>query len=58
MHHVEISDSLEVLEALEDMLPYLICKKREAWETYKQLRQRQLDRAYAQTRLGARNFRA
>ena len=23
MHHVEISDSLEVLEALEDMLPYL-----------------------------------
>ena len=48
MHHLEISHSLELLNALEDILPYLICKKREAWETYKRLRNRQLDRAYAQ----------
>jgi hypothetical protein len=47
MHHLEISHSLELVDALEDMLPYLICKKREAWETYKQLRNRQLERAYA-----------
>jgi hypothetical protein len=57
MYHLEISSSLDVMYALEDMLPYLVCKKREAWETYKELRDRQLDRAYAQTRPSARNFR-
>jgi len=47
MHHLKIRGPLEVMYALEDLLPYLICKKREAWETYKHLKQRQLDRAYA-----------
>jgi len=48
VHHLRIRGRLEVMYALEDLLPYLICKKREAWEIYKQLRYRQLERAYAQ----------
>ena len=47
IHHFAITGLLPVIDALEGMLPYLMCKKREAWETYKRLKSRQLMRAYS-----------